>query len=61
MTRTEFTVDVPGIGMVDVVAQDTNGDMFWDLFGEDGTCLNEGTPLWTLPTQEEVLDFFRTP
>jgi hypothetical protein len=60
--KTEFTVDVPTIGKVDVVVQGEGEDTFWDLFEADtGNCLNEGQPLWTKPTDEDVLDFFRTP
>lgn len=63
--KTEFTVDVPTIGKIDVVAQmgegTTNGvPEFWDLFDEQGTCLNEGSPLWSKPSRKDVLDFFRS-
>jgi len=65
MMKTEFTVDVPSIGKVDVVRQD-NGEgedgkteYFWDLFDSDGSCLNEGACFWTKPTKKEVLDFFK--
>jgi hypothetical protein len=59
--KTEFTVDVPTIGKVDVCRQDEGmTDPFWDLFdSETDECLNEGTPFWTKPTVEEVFDFFR--
>lgn len=57
---TEFTVEVPGVGKVDVDKQDDGGgEFFWDLFGEDGFCLNEGNPFWKKPTKQEVLDFFK--
>ncbi len=62
---TEFTVEVPGVGKVDVDrqsdGQDANGNeqFFWDLFDEAGSCLNEGNPFWTKPTENEVLTFFK--
>ena len=65
MTKTEFTVDVPGVGKVDVVRQDDGDDdngkpqYFWDLFDQAGSCLNEGSCFWTKPTKKEVVDFFK--
>lgn len=60
MTYTEFTVDVPGIGKVDVVRQMEEGtdEPFWDLFDQAGCCLNEGNIFWTKPTKNNVLTFF---
>jgi hypothetical protein len=63
--KTETEYDVPGIGKVSVVAQTgegiTNGvPEFWDLFDEQGSCLNEGCPLWQRPSQKTVLDFFKS-
>ena len=62
--KTEFTVNVPTIGKVDVVAQlgegNTNGvPEFWDLFDDVGTCLNEGATLWSKPSRKDVLYFFK--
>jgi len=62
---TEYTVDVHGVGKVDVVRQDDGLDndqvaqYFWDLFHEDGSCLNEGVPFWSRPTKKEVLTFLK--
>lgn len=65
MTKTEFTIEVPGVGKVDVVRQDNGlGDdgkqeYFWDFFDHSGTCLNEGNAFWSKPTKKEVLTFFK--
>lgn len=53
----EFSVDVPGVGKVDVERQNDGQDDFWDLFADDGSCLNEGNPFWSLPTADEVIKF----
>jgi len=41
---------------VDVIEQEEvdTGDPFYDLFDEDGSCLNEGDIFWEQPTLEEV-------
>ena len=61
MIFTEFTIEVPHLGKVDVVRQgdpdNPADDIFWDLFADDGSCLNEGFPFWTKPTEKEVLTF----
>ena len=54
---TEFSVEVPNVGKVDVDRQNDGQDDFWDLFDQDGFCLNEGNPFFTLPTEKEVIDF----
>lgn len=56
--KKEFTVNVPGVGKVDVIRQynlDDEGkkEYFWDLFlGEK--CLDLPT-FWTKPTKNDVL------
>jgi hypothetical protein len=60
--KTEFTINVPGIGDVDVVRQSysdeaSGRESFWDLFDATGTCLNEGDPFWKKPTRKEVAEF----
>ena len=59
--KTEFTINVPRVGNVDVVRQleDKTNEPFWDLFDCDGNCLNEGDPFWTKPTRKDVFDFFK--
>lgn len=59
MTSTEFTVNVPDFGDVDVVRQDDD-DTYWDLFDSDGECLNYGQPFWTLPTESQVIDYINS-
>ncbi len=54
---TEFSVEVPNVGKVDVDRQNDGQDDFWDLFDSDGFCLNEGNAFYTLPTKQEVIDF----
>ena len=64
MMKTEFTVEVPGVGKVDVVRQengigeDEKMEYFWDFFDHRGTCLNEGNAFWSKPTKKDVLTFF---
>lgn len=63
-TKTEFTVDVPEVGKVDLVRYydgddgEGNPQFFWDLYDQNGTCLNEGTAFWAKPTKTEILNFF---
>lgn len=52
--RTAKTVFVKNFGNVQVVRQDSPGDVFFDIFGEDGRCLNVNKPFWTEPSDEEV-------
>jgi hypothetical protein len=64
MMKTEFTLEIPGVGKVDVVRQengigdDGKKEYFWDFFDRRGSCLNEGSPLWSKPTKKDVLTFF---
>ena len=30
---------------------------FYDVYDEYGTCLNEGSPFFTMPSRAEILDF----
>ena len=63
--KPEFSVKVIGVGKVSVdrqddgIGEDGKPQYFWDLFGEDGFCLNEGCPFWEKPTKQDVLDFFK--
>ncbi len=52
--RTARTVLVKDFGKVEVVRCDSPGDVYFDVFGEDGRCLNEKRPFWSEPTDEEV-------
>ena len=56
-TITEFSVETPEYGKVDVDRQFDGQDDFWDLFDVDGFCINEGNPFFTKPTEEQVLEF----
>lgn len=59
--KLEYQLEVPNYGLVDVVKQnDTSediNDIFYDLFADDGSCLNEGNVFYEMPTKEEVLIF----
>jgi hypothetical protein len=55
----DFTVNVPGVGKVNVVKEDNGDDeFFWDLFDDEGRCLNTDGPFWTQPSKQDVLTFF---
>lgn len=32
---------------------------YYDLFDEDGSCLNEGDPYYKFPSYDEVFDFIK--
>jgi hypothetical protein len=48
------TVFVKGFGNVQVVRQDSQGDIFFDVYNEEGRCLNEKKPFWVEPSEDDV-------
>lgn len=43
-------------GVIDRESPDDGYD-YYDLFDEDGVCLNLGDPLYEIPTEDEVRQF----
>lgn len=55
-----YQLEVPKYGLVDVVCQtDVENNIFYDLFDDHGSCLNEGNVFYEMPTKEEVLTFLK--
>jgi hypothetical protein len=48
-----------GAQVVEVSEQqeEGTGEVFFDLFDNNGDCLNLGDPFWQLPTEEDVRRF----
>jgi len=56
ITIATYKVDGRGIDVIEQEEEGT-GDPFYDLFDEDGSCLNEGDIFWDLPSIEEVKEY----
>ena len=42
----------------DMEAYDNRRPGFWDVYDENGVCLNEGDPFYAMPTWGDVLEFY---